>query len=236
MEYSRPDVVRRVEAYINNVMLVLEKLREKGIYNNYRRLLEIAELYAKDAEYYLREKNDPFTALACIAYADGLIDSLRYLYNINIDWEPLSKMLERPKVLVAGSFEIIHPGHIYYLREAWKLGRVYVIVSRDKNLRRFKGRDPIVNEENRFKVVESIRYVYKAVLGDEADLLKPIQDIKPDIILLGPDQWPDEHELKRMLDERGLRSTKIIRLERRLEDKLCSTTEIIEAVKRKLCK
>ncbi len=227
--------VERVRAYIENVRLVLEKLREKGVYEKYKEVLEAASLYAKDAEYYLEEKKNVFTALACIAYAEGLIDSLRYLGFEEIEWESLGKLLARPKVLVAGSFEIIHPGHIYYLREAWKKGRVYVIVARDKSIEKFKKREPIVPEEQRLEVIENIKYVYKAVLGDENDYLKPVEDIKPDIILLGPDQWPRENELLEELRKRGLRDVRIERLPHRVDGKLCSTSRIIEKIKEKYC-
>ncbi|WFO74834.1 DUF357 domain-containing protein [Desulfurococcaceae archaeon MEX13E-LK6-19] len=225
----------RVRAYIENVKLVINSLRSKDIDKKYPKLVEAAELYMKDAEYYLEEKKDLFTALACIAYAEGLIDSLRYLSFEEIEWESLGKLLARPKVLVAGSFEIIHPGHIYYLREAWKKGRVYVVVARDKSIEKFKKREPIVPEEQRLEVVKNIKYVYKAVLGDENDYLKPVEDIKPDIILLGPDQWPRENELLEELRKRGLKDIRIERLPHRVDGKLYSTSRIIEKIKEKYC-
>ena len=43
-------------------------------------------------------------------------------------------------VMVAGTFDLIHPGHLYLIQEARKLGKVVVVVGRDKNVERVKGR------------------------------------------------------------------------------------------------
>lgn len=223
------DPLRRVEAYIMNVEKVFDKIEFEKIPDNFRRVIEIAKLYLSDAKYYL-EKGDVFTSLACIAYAEGLIDSLRHAGLYDIDWEPLSRLLERPRVLVAGSFEIIHPGHVYLFKKAWEHGRVYVVVARDKNFKKFKGREPVIPEEQRRKVVESIKYVHKAILGDENDYLKPVAEISPDIILLGPDQWVDEEKLKKELELRGLENARIIRLKERIEGELYSVSKIIRTI------
>jgi FAD synthetase len=227
--FPEMDIGERVEAYIVNVEKALRRIDRGKLGDHERKLLEIAEAYLHDAKYYF-EKKDYFTSLACIAYAEGLIDSLRYLGITSFEWEPLSKLLSRPKVLVAGGFEILHPGHIYLFEKAWELGRVYVIVARDKSFPRFKKRESIIPEEQRRRVVESVRYVYKAVLGDEEDYLKPVVDIKPDIILLGPDQWPNEEELKKELRERGLGNVIIKRLDKRINGSLYSASMIIKKI------
>lgn len=217
-----------MKAYILNVENALNNIDTSILPDEARRLVEIARSYLSDSKYYL-EKGDYFTALACIAYAEGLIDSLNHMGIIKIGWKPLTTLLKRPKILVAGSFEIIHPGHIYLLRKAWEKGEVYVIVSRDKNFARFKGREPAVPEDQRRAVVESIKYVSKAVLGDQEDFLKPVLDIKPDMILLGPDQSFEPNVLEKMLAERGL-SVRVEKLEKRLDDGLYSVTGIVKRI------
>lgn len=229
------DLKKRIEAYIANVENVLEQFSEKGIDRKYPDLIEAVKLYMEDAKYYLYEKKDHLTALACIAYAEGLIDGLRYLGLEDITWKPLSQLLARPKVLVAGGFEIIHPGHIAFLREAWKKGRVYVIVARDRSFKRFKKRDPIIPEYQRLEVVESIKYVYKAILGDQEDFLKPVIDLRPDIIFLGPDQWPDEKDLASKLRSMGLANVRIERMKNRIDEKLYSVSKIINEVINRYC-
>jgi len=49
------------------------------------------------------------------------------------------------KVLIAGTFDLIHPGHIYLINEAAKLGDVYVIVATDKNRELYSYLDQIKN-------------------------------------------------------------------------------------------
>jgi len=219
----------RVRAYILNVERAVSLVDSSRLDKESRELFELAKSYLSDAIYYL-DKGDVFTSLACIAYAEGLLDALRRLGRLSFEWQPLARLLSRPRILVAGSFEILHPGHIHLLREAWKLGRVYVVVARDQSIRRFKKREPVVPEEQRLRVVESVRYVHKAMLGDESDFLKPILDVRPDIVLLGPDQWITPEELKGELEKRGLRDVKVMRLQERIGGELYSTSGIIRRV------
>ena len=223
----------RVRRYILNMRLALEEIKGKELPGEWRRVVEMAERYTGDAEYYLG-KGDVFTALACVAYAEGLIDGLRHAGILDIGWRSLSELAARPRVVVAGSFEIIHPGHIYLFREAWRLGDVYVIVARDRSVERFKKRPPIVPEEQRLRVVESIRYVTKAVLGDPSDYLRPLEEIRPDIVLLGPDQWADEEWLRRRLEERSI-NAEVRRLRERIDEGLYSTSRIIEVIRKRFC-
>ncbi|ABM79937.1 DUF357 domain-containing protein [Hyperthermus butylicus] len=216
--------MERVDAYIINVERVIEKLRGK-VSGSVAKIVELAAAYANDARYYL-EKGDVFTALADIAYAEGLLDALRWLGLAEFSWEQTSAIASRPKVLVAGTFDIIHPGHITLLREAWLRGRVYVVVARDETVKKFKGRPPVVPEEQRLSVVGAMRYVYKAMLGSRRDVLEPLLEVKPDIVLLGPDQWADEDWLRVRLEEHGLRP-RIERLRAKLDCPLCSSTSII---------
>ena len=57
----------------------------------------------------------------------------------------------KKRILVAGTFDLIHAGHIYLINEAAKLGDVYVIVSTDKNRELFSGERPIVHQEQRLE-------------------------------------------------------------------------------------
>lgn len=135
-------------------------------------------------------------------------------------------------VVVAGTFEIVHPGHLFYLKKAARLGRVAVIVSRDKNAARMKGRMPAVPERQRLEVVRSIRFVDSAVLGDRKDFLKTIGKLKPHSILLGPDQIRAS-KLKPLLEKKGLGYIKVLQLPKRYEKKgfICKTSKIIEKIR-----
>lgn len=222
----------KIKAYISNVEQFIEKAKGRVKEKDAMTLFELAEAYLSDAKYYY-SKGDYFTSLACIAYAEGLLDSLRIQGKLQgVEWRPLSELLRRPRVLVAGSFEFLHPGHIYFLKKAWELGDVYVVISRDENFERFKGRKPVLHHDDRLVVVESLKYVAKAVIGDRDDLFKPIVDLKPDIILLGPDQWIDPDTLRSKLAERGLQ-VNVIKLDKRIGD--YSSSSIYNELKKAIC-
>lgn len=117
------------------------------------------------------------------------------------------------KVLIAGNFDVIHPGHIYFLTEASKLGDVTVVVARDETIKKFKGRAPIFNENERKLILENLKMIEKVILGDQKDFFAPVIKENPDIIFLGPDQYSSWIEER--ISKSGL-NTKIMRLEKRL--------------------
>jgi len=118
------------------------------------------------------------------------------------------------KVLIAGTFDLIHPGHIHLINEAAKLGDVYVIVATDKNRELYSGEAPIVPEEQRLRVIKSIKNVKDAKLGrHDNDTLKTVEEIKPDIVLLGPNQKYSIETLKKGLIDIGLNKVEVKRLE-----------------------
>lgn len=194
-------------------------------------MIELAELYLRDSVYYM-EKRNYITALATISYAEGLIDSLNVMGKLQISWRR-----ERPKkILVAGTFDLLHPGHVKLFEQASRLGDLYVIVARDINSEKAKKRPVVIPEDSRLYIVNSIRYVREAVLGDEADILKRVAEIRPDIILLGPDQGVDEAWLREELSKRGLPDTQVIRLKKRFNAlSPSSSREIIERIRKLFC-
>ena len=116
------------------------------------------------------------------------------------------------KVLVFGSFDLIHEGHKYLFREAKKLGdKLIVVVARDSTIREFKKHNPKFNEEERIIHVKEIGIADEVKLGYEGDKWKVIEEIKPDIIALGCDQNSYTKGLKKGMKDRGL-NVKIIRL------------------------
>ncbi len=119
-------------------------------------------------------------------------------------------------MLIAGTFDLIHPGHIFLVNEAAKLGDVYVIVATDKNAEKFRsGIPPVIPEDQRLEVVKGLKNVKEARLGrKDNDTLKTVEEINPDIILLGPDQKYDIDDLKKGLKEKGLSHIVVKRLEK----------------------
>ena len=90
------------------------------------------------------------------------------------------------KVMVFGTFDKLHKGHLNFFEQAKKYGKLVVVVARDKTVLEVKGRKPRNNEKKRLKKVR--KYVDKAVLGMIKDKYKVIKKEKPDIICLGYDQ------------------------------------------------
>ena len=117
-------------------------------------------------------------------------------------------------MLIAGTFDLLHPGHIYLVNEAAKMGDVYVIVATDQNRKLYSGESPIIPENQRLEVIKSVKNVKGARLGrSDNDTLKTVEEINPDIILLGPDQKYNQETLKRSLEEKGLNNIIVKRLE-----------------------
>lgn len=134
------------------------------------------------------------------------------------------------RVLAAGKFDILHLGHVSYLEQAKELagedGELVVVIALDKTIVRERGAPPVFPAEQRRKIVESIQFVDRALIGlDTDDHTKIVSEIKPDIIALGYDQYTDTSALEAYFAEKGLK-TKIVRLEKRYADGLCSSTLI----------
>ena len=92
------------------------------------------------------------------------------------------------KVLIFGTFDHFHPGHHFIVTEAMKRGEMTVIVARDKNVERIKGRRPSQSEDERAGVIRQRFPDATVLLGDPKDFLAPVRSIQPDLILLGYDQ------------------------------------------------
>ena len=120
------------------------------------------------------------------------------------------------KIATFGVFDIIHRGHIEFLEECKKIAKdseLVVVIARDSTVRKEKG-EPLMHEEDRRYIVQSLKPVDKAILGNEgADKFKVVEQIKPEIIALGYDQEWDEEGLRRELSRRGL-NIKVIRLKK----------------------
>jgi FAD synthetase len=115
------------------------------------------------------------------------------------------------RVMATGVFDLLHPGHVYFLTEAKKLGdELVVVVARDQTARRLK-REPFVPEHLRREMVESLKPVDRAILGSTTDIYETVVREKPDIIALGYNQLWNEREVEGECERRGVRA-KVVRL------------------------
>ncbi len=132
------------------------------------------------------------------------------------------------RVMATGVFDLLHPGHLYFLNEAKKLGdELVVVVARDQTARRLK-HEPYVPEHLRREMVEALKPVDRAVLGSATDIYATVVEQKPDIIVLGYNQMFNEQEVERECSRRGVK-VRVVRLGALPHDEL-ATRKLIERI------
>ncbi len=135
------------------------------------------------------------------------------------------------RVMATGVFDLLHPGHLYFLEEAKKLGdELVVVVARDQTARRLK-HEPYVPEHIRREMVEALKPVDRAVLGSATDIYETVVRERPDLIALGHDQHWDAQEVERECARRGV-TVKVVRLGPLPHDEL-ATRRIVERILRR---
>ena len=137
-------------------------------------------------------------------------------------------------VLAAGKFDILHLGHLAYLEQCRKLagkdGELVVVIALDTTIKSVRGVLPVFPQEHRRRIIESLEIVDRAVLGyDSVNHTDIVEDIKPDIIALGYDQYTNIESLEESFRKKGM-STKIVRLEKLSAEGLDSSTLIRERI------
>ncbi len=142
------------------------------------------------------------------------------------------------RVVAQGTFDILHPGHIHYLRDAKSHGdRLDVIVARAENVTHKP--KPVVPDRQRREMVAALDPVDDARLGHTQDFFVPIRDIDPDVIVLGHDQHHDEGTLAESLAKNGI-DCEVVRASAReggadAGEELLSTGRIIDRVCERRC-
>ena len=112
------------------------------------------------------------------------------------------------KVLAGGTFNLLHPGHVLFLEKARELGGyLVVVVASDRTVLRRKG-FLLMKAADRKKMLESLRMVDKAVIGDGKDFMKVVRKERPDIIALGFDQELDEG-MRKQIESIGIKTIRI---------------------------
>jgi len=141
---------------------------------------------------------------------------------------------KRKVVLASGTFDLLHLGHVRFLEEAKKAGgkgaELIVIVARDSTVEKRKGSKPVMPENQRRALVESLKVVDEAILGyEEFNIGKVIEKIKPDVIAVGHDQNGMEKMVKDYVRERGL-NIKVVKIGKFGEDELDSSSKIKQKI------
>jgi len=142
--------------------------------------------------------------------------------------KPMKK--KRKVVLASGTFDLLHLGHVRYLEEAKKAGgknaKLIVIVARDKTVEKRKGGKPVMPEEHRRALVESLKVVDEAVLGyEEFDIGAVIEQLRPNVIAVGYDQAGIEEQVRRAVAQKNL-PVQVVKIDKFGKDELNSSLKI----------
>lgn len=132
------------------------------------------------------------------------------------------------RVMAAGVFDLVHTGHLHYLKAAKELGdELVVVVARDASVRKRK-HVPITPEDMRLELVAALKPVDWAVLGHEEDHYLTVEELKPDIIALGYDDYHRADEVAAECKRRGL-SLEVVRVGKHEHD-LAGTRRILRRI------
>jgi len=137
-------------------------------------------------------------------------------------------------VLASGTFDLLHLGHVKFLEEAKKAGgpnaKLVVIVARDSTVKKRKGRPPIIPEDQRRALIEALKVVDEALLGyEDFNIEQTIEKIKPDIIAVGHDQTGIEREVRKFIEEKGLK-IEVVRIRKFGKEELNSSSKIMRKI------
>jgi FAD synthetase len=137
-------------------------------------------------------------------------------------------------VLASGVFDLLHLGHVKFLEAAKKAGGKYskliVIVARDRTIEKIKGRKPIIPENQRCALINSLKVVDEAILGYETlDIEEVIKKIKPELIVLGHDQKVMKKSVQDYVENNNV-NIKVIKIRKFGEDALDSSSKILQKI------
>lgn len=96
----------------------------------------------------------------------------------------------RIKVFVTGCFDMLHSGHVEFLREASSYGELHVCIGSDANVSNLKGRPPVNTQEERKYMLSALRHVHQCKVNKGwgiLDFIDEIEEIMPDIFIVNED-------------------------------------------------
>ena len=134
-------------------------------------------------------------------------------------------------VFTNGCFDILHRGHIEYLKRARVFGDVLIVaVNSDVSVRRLKGEQrPIIPEEDRAEIVAALGVVDYVTIFDEETPYELILDLVPDVLVKGADWKVEEVVGRDVVEAAGGHVATVEYIPNR------STTGIIETIRSRYC-
>lgn len=151
--------------------------------------------------------------------------------NIPKTRKPLRK---EKTVLASGVFDLLHLGHVRFLEAAKKAGgknaKLVVIIARDSTVASTKSKKPIMPENQRRTLVQSLKVVDKAILGIEKfDIADVIKHVNPDVIALGYDQVQMENQVRKFVRDQNL-DIEVVRIDKFDTEELDSSSKIKQKI------
>jgi len=146
----------------------------------------------------------------------------------------VGKARKKKVVLASGTFDLLHFGHVKYLEEAKKAGgknaELIVIVARDSTVEKRKGKKPVMPEDQRRSLVESLEVVDEAILGfEDFSIDNVIEKIRPDVIAVGHDQDGIEREVRKAIAEKKF-NVQVAKIGRFGKKELNSSSKIMRKI------
>ena len=135
------------------------------------------------------------------------------------------------RVMAVGIFDLLHAGHLHYVEQAKSLGKeLVVVIAHDETVRQQK-HEPVTGQDLRRRMVEGLKPVDKAVIGNPpgVPIFEILGKIKPDLIALGYDQKHSIDAIRKGLDKHGFEDVEVTRVEG-LSDDLDGTRKIIARI------
>jgi len=129
---------------------------------------------------------------------------LRTPQELSRELEQLRRLGKRI-VFTNGCFDLLHVGHVRYLKQARALGDLLVVgLNSDGSVKRIKGGlRPILPEQDRAEVLAALACVDFVTIFEEDDPLRIIQLLQPDVLVKGGDWAHDEIIGRECVEERG---------------------------------
>ena len=133
----------------------------------------------------------------------------------------------RRVVFTNGVFDLLHPGHVRYLRQARALGDVLIVgLNGDRSVRRNKGPDrPINSQDERAEILSALESVDAVVVFDEETPADIIRAVQPDVLVKGADWAADAIVGRDTVEARG---GEVVRIP---VEQGFSTTAIVDKIK-----
>lgn len=154
---------------------------------------------------------------------------MRKIYPLSELKDIIEKEKRRGKkiILTNGCFDLIHVGHIRYLKEAKEKGDILIVaLNSDKSVRKIKSQGrPILNERERAEIISSFYFVDYVTIFSETNVGKVLLTLKPDIHAKGSDYTPETVPEKDVVKQYGGKT------EITGGPKIKSTSDIIKEIK-----